>query len=118
MLGEEHPFFTNHNEEMLKAMVHAAKAREAQTGEAATLQTVLDCVNDEEYLREAIEVRDPGRIVVWAEEIPETITATTTRKASGPSTSSATLPSTPALSSNLATRSRPAVATSATATAT
>lgn len=62
VLGEEHPFFTNHNEEMLKAMVHAAKAREAQTGEAATLQTVLDCVNDEEYLREAIEVKDPTRV--------------------------------------------------------
>ena len=63
------------------------------------------------------EVREPGRIVVCAEEIPETITATTSRP-SGPSTCVAATARTPALSSNFSTRSRPAKAISATATST
>ena len=55
------------------------------------------------------EVREPGRIVVCAEEIPETITAITTRLPSvDPSTLSATAPSTPASSSNFSTPPSPA----------
>ena len=54
------------------------------------------------------DVREAGRIVVCVEAIPEVITERTTRNASGPSTSSETAPSTPALSSKRSIRSRPA----------
>ena len=65
------------------------------------------------------DVREPGRIVVCAEEIPETITAiTTSLPRSDPSTFSETAPRTPASSSNPSTLPSPAYAINATVTRT
>ena len=55
------------------------------------------------------DVREPGRIVVWADEMPEMMTASTrSLPSSEPSTSEPTVPSTPASSSNFSTWPRPA----------
>ena len=63
------------------------------------------------------DVREAGRIVVWAEAIPDVMTDSTTRKASGPSTLSATVARIASSSSNLPTSLSPANATIATVTA-